>query len=77
MTEEEKILRNLKDAGCDSDTIQKFFYLKKEGRQKEQLRLLALHRANLLDKLHVSQSMIDCLDYLVYQMKKEQIKNKR
>ncbi len=76
MTEEERILRNLKDAGCDSDTIQRFFNLKEEGRQKEQLRLLALHRANLLDKLHVSQSMIDCLDYLVYSMKKEQIKNK-
>lgn len=76
MTEEERILRNLKDAGCDSDTIQKFFYLKEKGRQKEQLRLLARHRANLLDKLHVSQSMIDCLDYLVFQMEKEQIKNK-
>ncbi len=69
MTEEERIFRNLRAAGCDSDTIQKFFYLKEEGRQKEQLRLLALHRADLLDKLHVSQSMIDCLDYLVYSMK--------
>ncbi len=68
MTEEERILRNLKDAGCDNDTIQRFFYLKEEGREKEQLRLLALHRANLLDKLHVSQSMIDCLDYLVYRV---------
>ena len=36
--------------------------------RRDQLRLLATHRASLLDQLHVSQRQIDCLDYLVYQM---------
>ena len=42
--------------------------LGQEGRRRDQLRLLATHRASLLDQLHVSQRQIDCLDYLVYQM---------
>ena len=71
MSEEDKLLRNLKDAGCDDETIKKFFQLRAGGRKQEQYRLLSMHRALLLDKLHVSQQMIDCLDYLVYAMKKE------
>ena len=66
-TADQLLLRNLKDAGCTKD-IQEFFRLGQEGRQQEQLRLLATHRATLLDRLHVSQRQIDCLDYLVYQM---------
>lgn len=71
MSEEDKLLRNLKDAGCDDETIKKFFQMRAGGRRQEQYRLLSMHRALLLDKLHASQQMIDCLDYLVYVMKKE------
>ena len=62
------LIRNLKDAGCEEADIQRFLQLGQEGRQREQLRLLAMHRATLLDQIHVSQRQIDCLDYLVYQM---------
>ena len=68
-----KLLRNLKDAGCDEAMIQKYLELQIEGKLQEQVRLLSLHRASLLDRVHVSQNMIDCLDYLLYSMKKEQI----
>ena len=37
-------------------------------KRQEQLRLLRQHRAALLDRLHVSQRQIDCLDYLIYHM---------
>ena len=67
-TADQLLLRNLKDAGCTKADIQEVFRLGQEGRQQEQLRLLATHRATLLDRLHVSQRQIDCLDYLVYQM---------
>ena len=67
-TADQLLLRNLKDAGCTKADFQEFFRLGQEGRQQEQLRLLATHRATLLDRLHVSQRQIDCLDYLVYQM---------
>lgn len=70
------LLRNLKDAGCDKVTIQKYFQLQKEGKRQEQFRLLSMHKASLLDQVHVSQRMIDCLDYLVYVMKKEQVQSK-
>ena len=63
-----RLLRNLKDAGCDEATIQKYLQLQQEGKLQEQLRLLALHRASLLDRLHVDQNRIDCLDYLLYNM---------
>lgn len=47
--ERTRLLRNLKDAGCDETTIQKYFELQEEGRRQEQYRLLSLHRASLLD----------------------------
>lgn len=70
---EDYLLCNLKDAGCDEVTIQKYIKLQKEGKRQEQYRLLSAHRASLLDRVHVGQHMIDCLDYLVYTMEKEQI----
>ncbi len=63
------LLRNLKDAGCNEETINKYFQLQEEGREKEQYRLLSQHRRSLLDKMHNSQNMIDCLDYLIYSLK--------
>ncbi len=73
-SEDARLLRNLKDAGCDETTIDRYFRLRKEGRVKEQYRLLSMQRALLLDRVHVSQRMVDCLDYLVYEMKKEESK---
>ena len=72
--EEDRVLCNLRDAGCDETMMKQFFRLQKDGRRQEQYRLLSMHRAQLLDRLHVSQHMIDCLDYLIYAMKKEQDK---
>lgn len=66
-----RLLRNLKDAGCDEAMIQKYLQLQKQGKRQEQFRLLSLHRASLLDQVHVSQNRIDCLDYLIYTMKQE------
>lgn len=74
--EERLLLRNLKDAGCNETIIQKYFQLQKEGKREEQFRLLSMHKASLLDRVHVSQRMIDCLDFLVYTMKKEQAQSK-
>lgn len=73
MPEEERLLCNLNDAGCDEAIIRRYLQLQKEGKRQEQLRLLSIHRLSLLDQVHVSQHMIDCLDYLVYEMKKEKM----
>lgn len=66
------ILReNLLDAGCDTELIERFMALTGQGKEREALALLAKHRKHLLDCCHAEQKKIDCLDYLVYQIKKE------
>lgn len=66
----ESIIQNLKDAGCDSETIENFMADLQKGKEANGLKRLAAHRKNLLDSLHREQKCIDCLDYLVYQMRK-------
>lgn len=72
----EAIEQNLKDAGCDSETIDSFMICKEKGNPKDQVKLLSKHRMKLLDKVHESQKCIDCLDYLVYQINKEKEEEK-
>ena len=66
-----KMQRNLSDAGFAPSLIQKFLKLSQKKKRKEQYLLLAHHRAELLEELHHTQYKIDCLDYMVYAMKKE------
>lgn len=68
---ESAIIQNLIDAGCKEDFIAKFMEdLRKDNISKD-LKLLQAHRRLLLDNLHKEQKRIDCLDYLVYRMTKE------
>lgn len=66
----ETVIQNLKDAGCNADSIEKFMAFFENGNVKEQLTLLANHRKQLLNKVHKEEKCISCLDYLVYQIKK-------
>ena len=72
--ETDRIIRNLKDAGCSADTISDFMEDIEGGKMAEGLKLLAAHRRSLLDHLHEEQKRIDCLDYLVWQMEKPKVK---
>lgn len=65
------VIQNLKDAGCDKDTLAQFMELEKNGKIQGQVQLLEKHRRMLLDKVHKHEKQIDCLDYLLYQIKKE------
>lgn len=65
---EDAIIQNLKDAGCDTETIAGIMSDLQKGDEKSSLRRLGVHRKKLLDSLHREQKCIDCLDYLVYQM---------
>lgn len=47
MSDKERILRNLKDAGCDEETIKRFFCLRADGRRKEQYRRNIRHIRDL------------------------------
>ena len=74
MTTEERIIQNLKDAGCSESQIDEFMGYAGKNEKDSRLKLLRQQRDTLLDGLHEKQRMIECLDYLVYQLRKEEIK---
>ncbi len=61
-----KVLQNLKDADCNAELISQFFRMEEAGKVSEQLRLLYRQRKILLERLHLNQKQIDCLDYLIF-----------
>lgn len=67
----EAIVQNLEDAGCDKDTVAQFMELGKNEKKQGQVKLLEKHRRMLLDQVHKREKQIDCLDYLLYQIKRE------
>ena len=69
--DENAIMQNLIDAGCGQEFIAEFMEDFRKKNISKDLKLLAAHRRSLLDDLHKEQKRIDCLDYLVYKMEKE------
>lgn len=67
---EENLLQNLKDAGCNSNRIEKIIELYRQGKKEEICRILEKHRENILSNIHKNEKQIDCIDYFIYQMKK-------
>lgn len=74
MSTEERIIQNLKDAGCSESQIDEFMGYAGKHENDSRLKLLRQQRDILLDGLHEKQRMIECLDYLVYQIQKEKIR---
>ena len=72
MKQEQDVVTNLVDAGCDNKLIERFMDYLKTGSKEAGLSLLAKHRRYLLDCYHADQKRIDCLDYLPYQMNRNQ-----
>lgn len=70
--EQEHIILNMKDAGCSEDTIQRFLLCYQADDIKGELKVLSNHRQALLDEVHKGQKEIDCLDYLVYQIERNE-----
>lgn len=69
---EQDVVTNLVDAGCDNELIEQLMDLLKTGRKEAGPSLLTKHRRYLLDCYHANQKRIDCLDYLLYQMNRNQ-----
>ena len=74
---EQEILRNLEDAGCSCDVVKRFCELEAQQRpeavtRQEQMLLLCKQRKELLNNLRQCQRQIDCLDYLLNQMREQQ-----
>ena len=67
------LYQNLIDAGCEQETAEQCLSLMKARKSSELMRLLSQHRDTLLDTIHKNQKRIDCLDFLVYQMRKRSL----
>lgn len=59
------------DAGCGPQTIERICMLYRNGQVQDAAKALRRHRCSLMDSLHEIQRKIDCLDYLVRRMEKE------
>lgn len=70
-TSVQAVIRNLKDAGCNPETVKEFLALDGEGKIGEQLKLLDRQRQQLLEQIHREETCIDCLDYLVHKLNKK------
>lgn len=68
----EALIENLRDAGCNTEQIEKFLHCLEEEQTAQQLSLLDQHRQCLLTHLHKEEKCIDCLDYLLYHMQRAQ-----
>ena len=66
-----RIRRNLSDAECSASQIVQFLELEEQRKRQEQYQMLSRQRALLLKELHQDQFRIDCLDYMVFTMQKE------
>lgn len=66
------LFENLQDAGCGTELVQKCMELAQERKQAELVRLLSHHKKALLNSMHGCQKNIDCLDYLLYRINKNE-----
>ena len=69
--DEGDVRRNLADAECPEEAIACFIALRSRGNVPEQLALLAMHRKTLLNRIRQAQHALDCLDFLVFTIKKQ------
>ena len=65
-----RIYQNLVDAGCNQKTIQCCMKLAQENNVEELLSPVDVYRKHLIEQTHNYQENIDCLDYLIYSLKK-------
>lgn len=75
LSERQKIERNLHDAGFNEEMILPICELIETRKNEEVFSMLKRQKCKLLEQLHTNQKEIDCLDYLMYDLreKKEKI----
>ena len=65
------LLQNLEDAGCSNATIEQVLACCGEREYDRRLQILCRYRCQLLEQVHEEQKKLDCLDYLIYTIKKQ------
>ena len=65
------VRQTLSDAGCSRTAVCEIESLLNNGKKRVAIILLTAHRKKLLEKLHIKQRNLTCLDYLIYTLKQE------
>lgn len=66
------VCQNLQDAGFTPEDAAGFLECWSKGKQCEQMRILSRQRQYLLDRIHCREKQISCLDYLCYQLSRQE-----
>ena len=69
----EEFIACLRDAGCREELTAELCRLFAAGDKAALTVKLRRHRCTLLDALHESQRQVDCLDFLLQKLAKQQI----
>lgn len=64
------VYQNLIDSGCDSQIADQCMSYMREGKAPDMLPILKQYRSALLASVHTGQKQLDCLDFLIYRIKK-------
>ena len=70
-TDNKTVRQALSDAGCGRTAACEIESLLNNCKKREAIILLTAHRKKLLEKLHIKQRNLTCLDYLIYTLKQE------
>ncbi|HJI29450.1 MAG TPA: hypothetical protein OIL76_05280 [Veillonellaceae bacterium] len=62
------IRQGLKDIGCKEGQYEEYMRLSTTG---ERVKFLKLKRKDIMDDLHTAQWQIDCIDFLIREVRKE------
>ena len=67
--------QTLADSDFPPEARDKFLDIYDSGNISALLPLLSAHRGKILNQIHQQERSLDCLDYLIYQLKKANIAN--
>lgn len=68
--QEQAYYQNLIDAGCTEQAANEMLALLRSGKKGKMCKLLSEYRCELLSRLHADQRQLDCLDFFLYQIRK-------
>lgn len=75
--QEAMLIRNLHDSGCPQELVEQFMTQNNTNNTAAQIQLLTAHRRTILNRVHEEQAKLDCIDYLVFQLKKNSSATRR
>ena len=71
MTERERLMQGLADAGCSKGASTIICSLYEAGSYKEMIHQMRKQRCELVDEMHESQRKVDRMDFLIRAQKKQ------